>query len=226
MRLVLHQADDRVRVVAIRATGENFSAGADLRWMRRMADFTFEENVEDALKLADMLRTLDTLSKPTIALVQGPSLGGGVGLVAACDIVIAARERAVFALTEVRLGLVPATISPYVVAAIGARQARRYFLTAERFDADEAARIGLVHLVVPADELNAAADRVVRDLLASGAGALTQAKDLIGLVAHRPVDDDLMQETARRIAQARASEDAKLRIAAFLEHRSTAKKRG
>jgi len=211
-------ADPAVRVVVLAATGKSFSAGADLGWMKRMAALGVAENEADALALADMLARLDTLPKPTMALVQGGAYGGGVGLVAACDMAIAADD-AVFCLSEVKLGLIPSVISPYVLAAMGARAARRYFLSAERFDAAEAHRLGLVHAVVPAAELPAAGGRLVASLLAAGPEALAKAKDLIAHVAGRPVDAELKTETARRIAAARASAEGKEGIAAFLERR-------
>lgn len=209
--------DPRVRAVAVAARGPSFSAGADLNWMKRMALASHAENVADALRLAELLRLLSELPKPTVALVQGPAYGGGVGLVAACDIAVAAEETATFALTEVRLGLVPATISPYVIAAIGRRQAQRYFLTAERFGAADALRIGLVHAVVPASALRSAADRMLQALGQGGPAALAAAKALIRSVAGRTIDAGLMAETAERIADARASDEAQSRIVTFLK---------
>lgn len=214
------EADAAVDVVVLRAEGKSFSAGADLNWMRRMAGFSHGENVDDALRLAEMLQVLDTLAKPVVALVQGPAYGGGVGLVAACDIVVAARETASFALTEVRLGLVPGTISPYVLAAMGARAARRWFLTGERFDAETALRLGLVHEVVAATDLEDAALRILTALRDGGPGAIADAKRMIRSVAGRPVDTDLMRETAEWIARARASDEGRERVGAFLERRS------
>lgn len=211
--------DRAVRSVAVTANGKSFSAGADLNWMRRMAGYTFEENVADAEALAEMLDTLHRLPKPTVAVVQGPAYGGGVGLVAACDIAIVSQEAARFALTEVRLGLIPATISPYVIAAIGRRQATRYFLTAETFDADEALRIGLVHVVAPAAGLRDAAAEVLKALAAGAPGAQTASKDLVRAVAGRPIDASMIRDTAERIATARASDEARERIRAFLETR-------
>lgn len=184
-----------------------------------MAGYTFEENVADARALAEMLETLHRLPKPTVAVVQGPAYGGGVGLVAACDIAIASREAARFALTEVRLGLIPATISPYVIAAIGQRQASRYFLTAEVFDAEEALRIGLVHVLAPNASLHDAAAEVLKALAAGAPGAQAASKDLIRAVAGRPVDRDMIRDTAERIATARASDEARERVRAFLEAR-------
>jgi methylglutaconyl-CoA hydratase len=210
-----------VRAVVLAARGKSFSAGADLNWMRRMGGYSQDENIDDAMALAELLRTLDELPKPTIARVQGPAYGGGVGLVAACDIAIAAEETTRFALTEVRLGLIPAVISPHVLAAIGPRQARRYFVSGEMFDAAEAHRIGLVHRVVPAADLETA----VRDMLATLAGngrrAMAEVKELIRAVSGRPIDQGVMRDTAERIARARASDEGRERITAFLEKRKT-----
>ncbi|MFQ5957844.1 MAG: enoyl-CoA hydratase-related protein [Alphaproteobacteria bacterium] len=210
---------DGIRAVLIESTGKSFSAGADLNWIRRAADYDDEENRADARALGEMLHRLNVLPRPTIALVQGAAYGGGVGVVAACDIVVAVKH-ATFSLTEVRLGLIPAVISPYVIAAIGARQARRYFLTAERFNAVEARRIGLVHGVVDdPSELPAAAEGIVAQIFPAAPGAVAAAKDLIFGVAGRPIDDDVIGETARRIAEVRARDEAREGVAAFLEKR-------
>src|SRR4051794_9908947 len=174
--------DDKVQAVVLRAEGKSFSAGADLGWMQRMANCGHAENLADAGALAELMRVLNFLPKPTVARVQGAAFGGGVGLVACCDIAIAS-DAASFSLSEVRLGLIPAVISPYVVAAIGERAARRYFLTAERFDAAEALRLGLVHQVVPADQLDAAIDSILARLSEGGPAAQRAAKDLIFAVA-------------------------------------------
>lgn len=210
--------DPGVRVVVLRGAGKSFSAGADLNWMQRMAGYSRTQNLADAMGLAQLLHTLDSLPRPTIAAVHGVAFGGGVGLVAACDIAVAA-ETAAFSLSEVRLGLIPAVISPYVVAAIGARQARRYFLTAERFDADEARRVGLVHEVTAPEALEARVAAIVAELLRGGPGALGAAKNLVAAVAGRPVDTALMADTARRIADIRAGEEAREGVGAFLEKR-------
>lgn len=210
--------DPGVRVVVLRGAGKSFSAGADLNWMQRMADYSRTQNLADAMGLAQLLRTLDTLPRPTIAAVHGAAFGGGVGLVAACDIAVAA-ETSAFSLSEVRLGLIPAVISPYVVAAIGARQARRYFLTAERFDAGEARRMGLVHEVTMPDALEARVATIAAELLRGGPGALGAAKNLVAAVSGRPVDTALMADTARRIADIRAGEEAREGVGAFLEKR-------
>lgn len=210
---------DGVRVVLLDAVGKSFSAGADLNWMKRAGSFTEEENREDARALGEMLRRLNRLPKPTVALVQGSAFGGGVGLMAACDMVVAVREAA-FSLSEVKLGLIPATIAPYVVAAIGERQARRYFLTGERFDAEAARRIGLVHeLVEDGAALVAAGERIVERLFAAAPGALADAKELVAAVAGKPIDGSLIEDTARRIAERRAHDEAREGIDAFLEKR-------
>src|SRR5512144_1383679 len=197
-------ADPAVRVVVLRAEGKSFSAGADLTLMECVACYSHEQNMADAMALAEMLHALDACPKPTLALVQGPAYGGGVGLVAACDIAVAS-ETASFALTEVRLGLIPAVIGPYVIAAMGERACRRYFLTAERFPAAEAYRLGLVHQVVSADRLDAVAGEFIARLRACGAAAQAGAKELIRDVARRPIDDAMVRDSAERIAHQRAS---------------------
>lgn len=211
-------ADAAVRVVVLAANGPSFSAGADLDWMKRMSAMDRAENERDSLLLADLMAVIDRCPKPVLALVQGAAFGGGVGLVACCDIAIAS-TRASFSLSEVRLGLVPAVISPYVAAAIGPRACRRYFLTAERFDAETAERLGLVHRVVEPETLGTAQDEIVAHLLKGGPHALAAAKDLIQRVSYAPIDETLRRDTARRIADARASAEGKEGIAAFLEKR-------
>lgn len=214
--------DERdVRVVVLAGAGRSFCAGADLNWMRRMAAFDHDENLRDATALAAMLRALYALSKPTIARVHGAAYGGGVGLIAACDIAIAVPE-ATFALTEAKLGLIPATIGPYVIEAMGARQARRYFLTAERFTAAEALRIGLVHEVVESPQLDARIDGIIGALRAAGPFAQLECKALIRGVAHRPIDADVISGTAGHIAAVRASPEGKEGVAAFLGKRTPA----
>jgi methylglutaconyl-CoA hydratase len=211
-------ADPAVRAIVLTGRGPSFCAGGDLNWMKRSAGYSFDQNVADAVGLAEMLRAVDTAPKPVLGLVNGPAYGGGVGLVACCDIVLAA-DTAKFTLSEVRLGLVPATISPYVVGKIGAGQARRYFLSAEIFGAEEARRIGLVHEVVPAAELEAAGARMQARLAEGGPAAQSASKDLIFRVAARPIERGLMADTARRIAEARASAEGQEGIAAFLGKR-------
>ena len=211
--------DPGVRVVVLAGAGKSFCAGADLNWMRRMAEFGAEENLADANALAAMLHALHALSKPTIARVHGAAYGGGVGLVAACDIAVGAPE-ANFALSEARLGLIPATIGPYVIEAIGARQARRHFLTAERFDAAEALRIGLLHEVVVPDRIDARIAEIVTALKTAGPVAQLECKALVRGVAHRPIDADVIAGTARHIAAVRASSEGREGVAAFLARRS------
>ncbi len=208
---------EHVRVIVLDAEGRSFSAGADLNWMRRMAENSHEENLRDARALARMLQTINMVAKPTVALVQGPTFGGGVGLAACCDIVIAS-TRASFSLSEVKLGIIPATISPYVLAAIGARAARRFMLTAERFDAEAAAAMGLVHQVVPEAELVAAGKAAVDALLANGPNAVQETKKLVFSVGGA-VSEETIDETARWIASVRATDEAREGMRAFLEKR-------
>jgi methylglutaconyl-CoA hydratase len=210
--------DPDVRVVVLAGAGRSFCAGADLNWMKRMAAFGHDENLRDASALAAMLRALYALSKPTIARIHGAAYGGGVGLIAACDIAIAVPE-ATFALTEAKLGLIPATIGPYVIEAIGARRARRYFLTAERFGAAEAQRIGLVHEITALPQLDGRIGELVETLKAAGPMAQLECKALIRGVAHRPIDADVIAGTAGHIAAVRASPEGKEGVAAFLAKR-------
>jgi methylglutaconyl-CoA hydratase len=212
-------ADDAVRVVVLTGAGRSFSAGADLNWMRRTATYGEAENLADARALARLMQTLNELAKPTVARVDGAALGGGTGLVACCDIVVAS-QRAVFGTTEVRLGLIPSVIGPYVLAALGPRHARRLMLTGERISAAEAARLGLVHEVVAAEQLDTAVERVVAELLKGGPAALTAAKRLIGDLAGRPIGPDLIDDTAQRIAALRATPEAREGVGAFLEKRT------
>jgi methylglutaconyl-CoA hydratase len=210
-----------VRAVVLLGAGRSFCAGADLNWMRRTATYGKRENLADARALARLLSTLAGLSKPTIARVHGNVFGGGVGLVACCDVAIGAQD-ATFALSEAKLGLVPATIGPYVVEAIGARAARRYFVTAERFTAAEAHRIGLLHDIAPLAELDARVNEVLAALLLAGPRAQAEAKALVRRVAHRPIDAQVIEATARQIAALRASPEGREGIAAFLGKRPAA----
>jgi methylglutaconyl-CoA hydratase len=212
------QADPAVRVMVLAGNGPAFCAGADLNWMKRMAGYDYEENLADATALAQMLAALDRLPKPTIARVHGPVFAGGTGLVAACDIAVGTPE-AKFCLSEAKLGLSPATISPYVIRAMGERTARRYFLTAEVFDAQEALRIGMLSQLVPAERLDAAVDELLEHLHAGGPEAHAKIKALIRAVAGRRPDDALAAETAQRIAEIRGSPEGREGIAAFLEKR-------
>jgi methylglutaconyl-CoA hydratase len=211
-------ADRATRVVVLAGNGPAFCAGADLNWMKRMAGYSHEENVRDAGALAGMLATLDRLPKPTIARVHGPAFAGGTGLVAACDIAIGTPQ-AKFCFSEAKLGLSPATISPYVMRAIGERAAQRYFLSAEVFGAEEAYRIGLLSGLVGEAELDQAIQQLASHLLAGSPAAHARIKDLIRTVAGRPIDAALKDDTARRIAEIRASPEGKEGIASFLEKR-------
>lgn len=216
----LRQLEDDFEVgsLVLAATGKSFSAGADINWMRRMADYSEAENLTDAHQLVELMRTLNEFSKPTLARVQGPAFGGGVGLVACCDIAIAS-EHAAFALTEVKLGLIPAVISPYVVRAIGERQARRYLLTGERFDAREAQRIGLVHKVVADDALDEWVNKILKQLSGNGPNAMAACKTLIRTVAQGAIDEAMLADTARRIAEIRVSDEGQEGLDAFLNKR-------
>ena len=209
--------DESVRVIILAAAGRSFSAGGDLTWMRRAASYGRDENIADGEKLAAMLRGIDLCPKPVIARVQGLALAGGTGLIACCDIAFAAEE-AEFAITEVRIGLVPAVIAPYLLRAIGPRQMRRWALTAARMSAAEAQRIGLVHGIVPAAALDGVIADECQSLVQGGPAAQKAAKDLIRSVA-RPLDAGVIAETAERIADQRASEEGREGVAAFLEKR-------
>lgn len=219
-KLVQLNNDANVRVVILTGAGKSFSAGADLNWMRSMAKFSEAENIEDALKLAELMDLLNGLRKPVVARVNGAVFGGGVGLVACCDVTVAA-EHAKFALSEVKLGVVPAVISPYVIAAIGAHQARRYFLTAGAISAQKAREIGLVHEVVADDKLDAVVSREVDLLLKAGPRALTACKELIeaNTAASVSARRALKRKTAQLIAQLRVSEEGQEGLSAFLEKR-------
>lgn len=212
--------DDDVRVVVLSGEGKSFSAGADLGWMQQMAGYSEADNLEDARQLAVMMRILNEMPKPTVAQVQGAAIGGGVGLVAACDMAVASQD-ASFCLSEVRLGLIPAVISPYVVEAIGARAARRYFQTAERFRADEAFALGLLHDVVAHDGLDTRVDGFVELLLKNGPGAMAASKKLIRRVSAGPIDAAMIDDTAQRIASIRVGAEGREGVSAFLEKRGT-----
>lgn len=213
----LHEEKD-VRVVLLAGNGPAFCAGADLNWMKRMAGYGHDENLRDAAALAAMLSALERLAKPTIARVHGPAFAGGTGLVAACDIAVGTPQ-AKFCFSEAKLGLSPATISPYVMRAIGERAAHRYFLSAEVFGAEEAYRIGLLSALVPAAQLDSFVQEIVEHLLAGSPQAHAKIKELIRAVAGRPIDERLKDDTARRIAEIRASAEGREGIASFLEKR-------
>ncbi len=210
------QASDDTRVIVLRSNGKNFSAGADLNWMRSMATKNYQENMDDAGVLASLMKLIATCAKPTIALVQGAAFGGAVGLVACCDIAIAT-QRASFCLSEVKIGLIPAVISPYVVNAIGQRQAQRYFLTAERFKADKALEFGLVHEIN--DDLDSAVRPIIDSLLQNSPAAMEQAKELISFVANENLSDELINGTSERIAAIRVSNEGQEGLSSFLEKR-------
>ncbi len=214
-------ANDAVRVVVLAAEGKSFSAGGDLGWMKRMAEYDYEDNLADARLLADMLKALYDLPQPTIARVQGAAYGGAVGLVSCCDMAVAS-ERATFALSEVKIGLVPATISPYVIRAIGERAARRYFCTGERFTADKALQLGLVSEVVDSEGLDAALEHLVHALLQNGPQAVRQAKQLVSEVAGQAITPSLVEGTCELIARIRTSDEGQEGLGAFLEKRAAA----
>jgi methylglutaconyl-CoA hydratase len=213
--------DASVRVVVLGGRGPHFSAGADLNWMRRAATASEQDNLEDARRFARMLHSLSTLSKPTIARVQGAALGGGTGLAAACDMAVASTD-AVFSTSEVKFGIIPAVISPYVLRAIGPRQALRYFQSAERISAERALAIGLVHEVAALDQLDAAVAALIKPLLAGGPLAQKAAKDLIIAVQGRPIDATTLEDTAQRIARQRRTDEARDGVSAFLDKRAPA----
>lgn len=210
--------DNSVRIVILAARGNSFCAGADLHWMQRMATYTHAENAADALCLAQLLHAIYTCPKPVIARVQGDCFAGGVGLVAACDIAVAS-DAAQFCLSEVKLGLVPATISPYVIRALGLSAAKRYCITAEKFDAQTAQALGLLHETAAQETLDARIDHYVKQLLMNSPQAIAHTKQLVQQVAHQPIDTKLIEHTANTIAEARASEDAKEGLQAFFAKR-------
>lgn len=210
------EQDANVRAVIIKSNGKHFCAGADLNWMQRMAAFSETQNLSDAEKLAELMYSLYTLNKPTIALVQGAAAGGGVGLIACCDIAIASTD-ANFCLAEVKLGLAPAVISPYVIRAIGERAAHRYFLTAERFDATKAQSLGLIHEVIPLSDLETYGLDLAEQIASNGPTAVTIAKELI--LKTNPIDKNSIEETIQCIAKLRASKEGKEGIQAFLDKR-------
>jgi len=211
--------EEKARALVLTGAGAAFSAGAEIGWMKRAGGQRDHENFQDAMKLAGLMKRLDTMPMPTIARVNGAALGGGVGLTATCDMAIAASD-AVFAFSEVKLGIIPGAISPYALRAIGERAARRYFLTGERFGAEEALRIGLIHAVAEDEAaLDAAVDDLLGHITGSGPRAVRASKDLISHVAGRKIDDLLVRDTAQRIAHQRATGEAKEGLSAFLEKR-------
>ena len=207
--------DDNVRAVVLRGNGKSFCAGGDLNWMRKSAEYSYQENVDDAMKLGTLLKTINYLPKITIAAVHGNIFGGGVGLAACCDIAVA-EEGAQFCLSEVRIGLIPSIIAPYVINGMGLRMARRYFMTAERFDAATAWRIGFVHEVAPKGGLDAALDKILAAVREGAPKAQGRGKKLMLDIVGKPIDDALIQLTVEQIAEARASDEGKEGLSAFL----------
>lgn len=218
LKITLDKLSSNTRILVIKGAGKHFCAGADINWMKQSAELSDEQNQADAMALSDMLDTLNSFSHPTIARVQGAALGGGTGLICCCDIVVAS-ESAKFAFSEVKLGIMPATISPYALAAIGARAARRYFLTAEHIDSLDAYRLGLVHDVCSTENLDHRVEEKIAVLLQCGPQAQSASKQLIADVAGRPIDDTLRQELSSRLAGIRAGNEAQEGLGAFLEKR-------
>ena len=207
---------DEVDLVVLAANGKSFCAGADLTWMKAMASYTYEENLADAQKLAKMLETMYRFPKPLIAKVKGDAYGGGVGLAAVCDIVVASEESH-FCLSEARLGLLPATISPYVIKALGEQACRRYFITSERFSTTEAHRLGFVHIVCPPSALDLHVEKVTQSTLQNGPAAVIECKKLVQDYASRDIETTLVQDSVERIAKIRCSKEAQHRMKSFLE---------
>jgi len=212
------ETNNQVRVVVLTGAGKSFSAGADINWMRRMADYSDEENLNDAKGLAKLLHVLARLSKPTIARVNGAAFGGGVGLISACDVAVGVTTSK-YSLSEVRLGIIPSAISPFVLRAIGERQAARYMVNGELFDAATAYRIGLIHEICEINELDSVVNRLAGEYLKAGPKAIHECKQLIQDVSHKTIDDTLLTETASRIARVRATDEAREGLSSFLEKR-------
>ncbi len=211
--------DDNIRVMILQANGKSFSAGADLNWMKKMASYSEAENLADAKQLARMLSTLYHLNKPTIARVQGAAFGGAVGLVACCDIAVASRMSK-YCLSEVKLGLMPATISPYVIQSVGPRIAKRLFMTAEVISSRRARRIGLVSETVSEEDLDSEIDTIINSILKNGPNAVSLAKSLVNEIAYQDIDERLINDTSARIASVRVSKEGQEGLSAFLEKRT------
>ena len=211
--------DDSIRLMILAGNGKNFSAGGDLNWMKRMAKYNYQDNLADAKKLANMLKTLNSVSKPTIARVQGAAFGGAVGLVSCCDIAVGS-ESALFCLSEVKIGLTPATVSPYVIAALGERAARRYFLSAETFDAERAQQLGLLSEVCPADALDSTIQNICEKILRNSPAAVKAAKEVVRDIANKEITPELIEDTSMRIAKIRVSNEGQEGLSAFLEKRA------
>lgn len=212
------EQNPEVRVLVLKGAGKHFSAGADLNWMRRMAELDYSENREDAGQLSRLMSTLYHLNKPTIAEIRGASYGGAVGLIACCDIAIAS-DKSVFCLSEVKIGLIPAVISPYVVKAMGERQARRYFISGEVIKSEKALDLDLIHESVPAELLSARVDEIISSMLNNGPKAMGISKALVQKVANEKLDDNLNHHTRDLIAQVRVSQEGQEGLTAFLEKR-------
>lgn len=225
MALKKIMANSKTRVLVLAAEGTTFSAGADLDWMKRVGTSRYEDNLRDAEALADMLKTMNEMPLPTIAKVQGPAFGGALGLISCCDISIATTN-ASFSFSEVKIGLIPATISPYIIDAIGAHKARHYFMTGETFDARQAAQLGLINKVVEETQLNDATAQLIATLLKNSPAAMRAAKQLAQDVGRSPMSDALIKETCRRIADIRLSQEGQEGLSAFLEKRKPSWQRG
>lgn len=210
--------DQNVRALILASTGKSFCSGGDLNWMRRMASYDYDENLRDSSLLAEMLRRLNTMPKLTIARVQGAAFGGGVGLVSCCDIAVAAPE-ASFCLSEVKVGMIPATISPYVINAIGERASRRYFATAELITAEKAYELGLVSELVSGEQLDCAIEKILKGLLRNGPRGVGEAKRLVLDYANKEITPALIADSGRRITDIRNSEEGREGLTAFLEKR-------
>ena len=211
-------SNPEVRVIVLASNGKNFCAGADLNWMKSMADYDYQQNFADSQNLAAMFKAINTVNKPTIARIQGSAFGGGVGLAACCDMVVATKLSR-FCLSEVKLGLIPATISPYVIAAMGARSARHLFLTAEMFSARRARRLGLVTEVVGEDSLDEEVEKLINSLLKNGPNAIATAKALVLDYENQPLNDQLIEDSCKRIAEIRVSDEGQEGLGAFLQKR-------
>jgi methylglutaconyl-CoA hydratase len=205
------------RAIILNAAGTNFCAGADLHWMQRMSSFSQQENEQDALQLARLLEQIDTCSKPVIALAQGRVIGGGIGIIACCDLVIASEDTK-FCFSEVKLGLIPATIAPYVIRKIGCSAARRFFITAETFNVDTASRLNLVHEILPAATLQNSGIKFASQLFANSPNAMSEAKKLVDYLS--PVSDETIEKTAHWLAEIRASQEGKEGLQSFLKKRA------
>ena len=211
-------ANANVRIMLLKSEGKSFSAGADLEWMKRMASYSYQQNLNDARALAAMLKALHQMPIPTIARVQGAAFGGAIGLISCCDIAVAS-SKASFALSEVKIGLVPSTISPYVIAAIGERHAKRYFMTAERFDANTALQISLVHEAVEEQFLDDKVEQLITAILSNGPEAVVAAKQLVFAVSGKAIDSSLIEHTCEVIAGIRVSAQGQEGLSAFLDKR-------